>query len=156
MRLKSGYGLSLSSEIKILRVVRRLKENTEVKIKSTLLAAHAVPKKYSGKKEDYIKLITEKIIPAVSDEKLADYIDVFCEKNYFDVTDTDRILKCGIKFGLKPKIHVNQFNSIGGVETAVKNNAISVDHLEVINDQDIEYLKKVKQLQLFSLVALFL
>ncbi len=142
IEIKSGYGLSLRSEMKILRVIKRLKENTEVKIKSTLLAAHAVPKKFLNKKEDYIKLIIEKIIPAISDENLADYIDVFCEKNYFDIYDTDKILKCGIKYGLKPKVHVNQFNSLGGIKIAIKNNAISVDHLEVINDQDIEYLKK--------------
>lgn len=141
IEIKSGYGLSLSSEMKILRVIKRLKKNTEVKIKSTLLAAHAIPKKYFGKKEDYIKLILEKIIPTVCDENLADYIDVFCEKNYFDIHDTDKILKCGIKYGLKPKIHVNQFNSLGGIETAIKNNAISVDHLEVINNQDIDNLK---------------
>ena len=141
IEIKSGYGLSLSSEIKILRVIKRLKENTQVKIKSTLLAAHAVPKKYFGKKDEYIKLITEKIIPKVSDEKLADYIDVFCEKNYFDIHDTHKILKCGIKYGLKPKIHVNQFNSLGGIKTALENNAISVDHLEVINDEDIKHLK---------------
>jgi len=141
IEIKSGYGLSLSSEMKILRVIKRLKKNTEVKIKSTLLAAHAIPKKYFGKKQDYVKLILEKIIPAVCDENLADYIDVFCEKNYFDTYDTDKILKCGIKYGLKPKIHVNQFNSLGGIETAIKNNAISVDHLEVINDQDIDNLK---------------
>lgn len=140
IEIKSGYGLSLGSEMKILRVIKRLKENTEVKIKSTLLAAHAIPKKYWGKKEDYIKLITEKIIPAVSHENLADYIDVFCEKNYFDIKETDKILKCGIKYGLKPKIHVNQFNSLGGIKTALDNNAISVDHLEVVNDQDIKYL----------------
>ena len=88
------------------------------------------------------ELIIEKIIPVISDENLADYIDVFCEKNYFDIYDTDKILKCGIKYGLKPKVHVNQFNSLGGIKIAIENNAISVDHLEVINDQDIEYLKK--------------
>jgi imidazolonepropionase len=141
IEIKSGYGLSLEAELKMLRVIKRLKESSPVTIKATLLAAHAVPAAYKERKDDYINLIIDQIMPAVANEGLADFVDVFCETNYFSVADTDRILEAGAKFGLIPKIHVNQFTAIGGIGVGVKHNALSVDHLEVMNDEDFEVLK---------------
>jgi imidazolonepropionase len=141
IEIKSGYGLSFEAELKMLRVVKRLKENSDVTIKATLLAAHAVPTEYKDRKNEYINLIIDKIMPAVAEEKLADFVDVFCETNYFTVDETDRILETGVKFGLIPKIHVNQFTAIGGIGVGVKHHALSVDHLEVMNDEDFEVLK---------------
>lgn len=141
IEVKSGYGLSFEAELKMLRVVKRLKESSDVTIKATLLAAHAVPAEYKDRKNEYINLIIDKIMPAVAEEKLADFVDVFCETNYFTVDETDRILEAGVKFGLIPKIHVNQFTAIGGIGVGVKHNALSVDHLEVMNDEDFEILK---------------
>jgi imidazolonepropionase len=141
IEIKSGYGLSFEAELKMLRVVKRLKENSDVTIKATLLAAHAVPAEYKDRKNEYINLIIDKIMPVVAEEKLADFVDVFCETNYFTVDETDRILEAGVKFGLIPKIHVNQFTAIGGIGVGVKHNALSVDHLEVMNDEDFEILK---------------
>ena len=142
IEIKSGYGLSLESELKILRVIKKLKENFSIPIKATFLGAHAIPIKYKEKRADYIQLIIDKMIPEIAKEKLADYIDVFCEKGYFTTTETNQILKAGRKYGLIPKIHVNQFNSIGGVKVGVKNNALSVDHLEVLTDEDLSILSK--------------
>ena len=142
IEIKSGYGLSLESELKILRVIKKLKENFSIPIKATFLGAHAIPIKYKEKRADYIQLIIDKMIPEIAKEKLADYIDVFCEKGYFTSKETDQILKAGRKYGLIPKIHVNQFNSIGGVKVGVKNNALSVDHLEVLTDEDLSILSK--------------
>jgi imidazolonepropionase len=144
IEIKSGYGLSLESELKMLRVIKRLKENSPVTIKATLLAAHAVPAEFKDKKSEYVDFIIEKIMPAVADEELADFVDVFCETNYFTVEDTDRILTAGAQFGLVPKIHVNQFTAIGGVGMGVKHHALSVDHLEVMNPEDYEVLKHSK------------
>jgi imidazolonepropionase len=141
IEIKSGYGLSFEAELKMLRVVKRLKENSDVSIKATLLAAHAVPAEYKDRKNEYINLIIAKIMPVVAEEKLADFVDVFCETNYFTVDETDRILEAGVKFGLIPKIHVNQFTAIGGIGVGVKHHALSVDHLEVMNDEDFEILK---------------
>jgi imidazolonepropionase len=141
LEIKSGYGLSLEGELKSLRVIKKLKEVSKVTIKTTFLGAHAIPKEYKEKREDYIDLIINKMLPAIQKEKLADFIDVFCETNYYTPEETDRILKAGIKIGLKPKIHVNQFTSIGGIQTGIKNNALSVDHLEIMTSQDIEDLK---------------
>jgi imidazolonepropionase len=141
IEIKSGYGLSFETELKMLRVVKRLKENSDVSIKATLLAAHAVPAEYKDRKNEYINLIIQKIMPAVADENLADFVDVFCETNYFTVDETDRILEAGVKFGLIPKIHVNQFTAIGGIGVGVKHHALSVDHLEVMNEEDFEILK---------------
>ena len=142
IEIKSGYGLSLESELKILRIIKKLKENFSIPIKATFLGAHAIPIKYKEKRADYIQLIIDKMIPEIAKEKLADYIDVFCEKGYFTSKETDQILKAGRKYGLIPKIHVNQFNSIGGVKVGVKNNALSVDHLEVLTDEDLNILSK--------------
>ena len=140
LEIKSGYGLTLDSELKILRVIKKLKENFSIPIKATFLGAHAIPNEYKEKRAEYIQLIIDKMIPKIAKEKLADYIDVFCEKGYFTTTETDLILKAGIKYGLIPKIHVNQFNSIGGVKVGVDNNALSVDHLEVLTDEDLNIL----------------
>ena len=142
IEIKSGYGLTFESELKILRVIKKLKENFSLPIKATFLGAHAIPNKYKEKRAEYIQLIIDKIIPEIAKEKLADYIDVFCEKGYFTTTETNQILKAGRKYGLIPKIHVNQFNSIGGVKVGVKNNALSVDHLEVLTDEDLSILSK--------------
>lgn len=142
VEIKSGYGLTLNSELKILRIIKKLKENFSIPIKATFLGAHAIPLKYKEKRAEYIQLIIDNMIPEIAKEKLADYIDVFCEKGYFTITETDQILKAGIKHGLIPKIHVNQFNSIGGVKVGVNNNALSVDHLEVLTDEDLSILSK--------------
>ncbi len=141
IEIKSGYGLTVEAELKMLRVIKRLKKSSLAAIKTTLLAAHAVPKEFKDTKKKYVDLVINEMIPEVGQSKLADYIDVFCEKGYFDLEDTERILEAGKAFGLIPKIHVNQFNSFGGVALAVKHNALSVDHLEEMTTEDIEALK---------------
>lgn len=142
IEIKSGYGLSFESELKMLRVIKRLKDLNWIPITSTLLAAHALPPEYKEDKAGYLKMIGEKLIPEVSNQGLADSIDIFCEKGYFDIEDTQYILTKGNEFGLKGKIHVNQFNVIGGVKTGVENDALSVDHLEIVSDDDIEILQQ--------------
>ena len=142
LEIKSGYGLTLDSELKMLQVIKKLKETFPIPIKATFLGAHAIPSKYKENREEYIELIINNIIPKVASQKLADYIDVFCEKGYFSAEETDRILKAGAIHGLIPKIHVNQFNSVGGVKVGVNNNALSVDHLEVLTDEDLSILSK--------------
>ena len=127
--------------LKILRVAKRLKAENIIPIKSTFLGAHAIPVNYKGNREGYIKMLLEDVLPVIQEENLAEYIDVFCEKNYFTVEETEQILEAGIKAGLKPKIHVNQFNAFGGVQAGVKYNAVSVDHLEEMNDEDFETLR---------------
>lgn len=141
IEIKSGYGLTLESELKMLRVIKKLKENFPLPIKATFLGAHAIPNLFKEKREAYIKLIIDEMLPEIAKQKLADFIDVFCEKGYYTVEETDQILKAGIKYGLVPKIHVNQFNSIGGIKVGVKNNALSVDHLEVLTTKDLAHLK---------------
>lgn len=141
IEIKSGYGLSLDAEIKMLKVIRKLKENYNIPIKANLLAAHAIPTEYKEKREDYIQLIIEEIIPLAAKENLAEYVDVFCEKGFFTVEETDRILKAGKKYGLTPKIHANQLAVSGGVQVGVANNALSVDHLEEITDVEINVLQ---------------
>lgn len=141
VEIKSGYGLSRESELKMLRVIRKLKETSKIIIKATFLGAHAVPANYKGNKEAYLKMLINDLMPVIQQEKLAEYIDIFCEKGYFSVADTELILEAGSKFGLIPKIHVNQFNAIGGVQAAVAFNALSVDHLEVLREKDIDALK---------------
>lgn len=141
IEIKSGYGLTTEAELKMLRVIRRLKDDYELPIKATFLGAHALPPQYKENRKAYIDLIVEEMIPQVAKEKLADYIDVFCEKGYFSVEDTNRILAAGKTYGLIPKIHVNQFNSIGGIQTAVEHQALSVDHLEIMTPDDIQQLK---------------
>jgi len=144
IEIKSGYGLTPEAELKMLRVVKRLKEEYPISIKATFLAAHALPTEYKGKQDEYIDHVIQDILPKVADENLAEYIDVFCESGYFTVEDTIKIMKAGASAGLKGKIHVNQFNAIGGVKAGVENNALSVDHLEEMTDQDIEILKDTK------------
>ena len=141
IEIKSGYGLTTEAEAKMLRVAKKLEKNYPVTIKTTFLGAHAVPTEYKEKKTEYIDLICNEMLPKIAEEKLADYVDVFCEDGYFSVAETERILKEAQKYKLTPKIHVNQFNAIGGIAAGVKYNALSVDHLEVLTDDDIEALK---------------
>jgi len=125
----------------MLRVIKKLKENYDIPIKATFLGAHAVPKDFKNNKQKYINLIIDKMLPEIAKENLADFIDIFCEVGYFSVDDTDKILTAGKKYGLTPKTHVNQFNSIGGIDISIKHKALSVDHLEVLSDNDLEALK---------------
>ncbi len=141
VEIKSGYGLTLESELKMLRVIRALQEKHPMTIKATFLGAHAFPMEYKNNPDAYIDLLVNEMIPEVGKQALAEFIDVFCEKNYFTVEQTDRILEAGVKHGLRPKTHVNQFNAIGGVAVSVKHNALSVDHLELITDEDIDALR---------------
>lgn len=141
VEIKSGYGLTIESELKMLKVIKRLSENYHIKIKATFLGAHAFPLEFKDDHSAYINLIINEMIPKIASEKLADFIDVFCEIGYFSVDETDIILKAGIKYGLIPKIHVNQFNAIGGVEVGVSNNALTIDHLEILTDNDLEILE---------------
>jgi imidazolonepropionase len=140
IEIKSGYGLTLEGEIKMLKVIKRLKEETEITIKSTFLGAHALPVKFKNNKKKYIDLIINEMLPLIAKEGLADYIDVFCEKNYFTVNDTKQILEAANKFNIRGKTHVNQFNSIGGVRASVEMGALSVDHLEEMKDDDYKAL----------------
>ncbi|MEG0851295.1 MAG: imidazolonepropionase [Flavobacterium sp.] len=141
VEIKSGYGLTIEGELKMLRVIKKLAENYPISIKATFLGAHAFPTHYKENKAGYIEEIITQMIPEITQNKLADYIDVFCESGYFSVEETEKIMNAGIKSGLTPKIHVNQFNSIGGIQAGVKFKALSVDHLEIMNPEDIEALK---------------
>jgi len=143
IEIKSGYGLTVEAEIKMLRVIKRLKSNCDIAIKATFLGAHAFPPEFKENHQGYIDQIINEMLPIIEKEKLADYIDVFCERNYFSVEEMETILRAGISIGLKPKVHVNQFTTIGGVKKAIELNAISVDHMEEVSDQDIEDLKKL-------------
>ena len=142
LEIKSGYGLNYESELKMLKVIKRLKNSLPILIKSTFLGAHAIPKEYS--KKEYFELIINKMIPDFSKENLIDFVDIFCEKNYFSTSEVSKLINEAKKFNLLSKIHVNQFNSIGGIKVAVENNALSVDHLEVLNENDIKSLKSSK------------
>jgi imidazolonepropionase len=144
VEIKSGYGLSVEGELKMLRVIQKLKNNYPIAIKATFLGAHAFPLEYKENHKGYIDLIINEMIPQIAKEQLADFIDVFCEMGYFSVEETEQIMAAGIQFGLIPKIHVNQFNAIGGIKVAVQYNALSVDHLEVMNPEDIEALKNTE------------
>lgn len=144
IEIKSGYGLSVEAEIKMLRVIKRLKAECAIEIKATFLGAHAFPPEYKENHRGYIDLIINEMLPQIKEEGLADYIDVFCERNYFSVEEMAEILESGIAIGLKPKVHVNQFSAMGGIAKAVELNALSVDHLEEISDEDIEALKGSK------------
>jgi imidazolonepropionase len=141
VEIKSGYGLTVDGELKMLRVIQRLSKNYPITIKATFLGAHAFPLDYKENHKGYIDLIIKEMLPEIAKNNLADFIDAFCETGYFTVEETQQIMEAGIKFGLKPKIHVNQFNSIGGIQAGIKYNALSVDHLEVMNPEDIEALK---------------
>ena len=141
LEIKSGYGLTTEAETKMLRVAKKLAEEYPVTIKTTFLGAHAIPTEYKGDKDGYLDLICNEMLPKGANENLAEYVDIFCEEGYFSVADMERILIEGKKYNLIPKVHVNQFNSIGGIASAVKHNALSVDHLEGMTNQDIEDLK---------------
>ena len=144
VEIKSGYGLTLEGELKMLRVIKQLSQNYPITIKATFLGAHAFPLEFKENHKGYIDLIINEILPEIAKNKLADFIDVFCETGYFSVEETEQIMEAGIQFGLKPKIHVNQFNSIGGIQAGVKYNVLSVDHLEIIKPEDIEALKNTE------------
>lgn len=139
VEIKSGYGLTTKDELKMLRVARRIGKESPLTVKTTFLGAHAVPKETT--KEKYIDLILKEMIPAMAEEGLADYIDVFCEQGFFNMDETERIVEEGKKFGMKPRIHANQLHRSGGVQVGVKTNALSVDHLENIGEEEIEALK---------------
>lgn len=141
VEIKSGYGLTVEGELKMLRVIKRLSQKYPIKIKATFLGAHAFPAEYKDNHSGYIDLIVNEMLPKISAENLADYIDAFCEMGYFSVEETERIMEAGKKYGLIAKIHVNQFNAINGIAACVKYNALSVDHLEVVTDEDIAVLK---------------
>ena len=141
VEIKSGYGLNLDAELKMLRIIKKLKEISPLTIKSTFLGAHALPQEYKGNKDAYMNLVIQEMLPQVAEEGLAEYVDIFCEYGYFDVADTERLLEAAQQYGLIPKTHVNQFNVIGGVQASVKYRALSVDHLEVMSPEDIEALK---------------
>ena len=142
VEIKSGYGLSLEDELKMLRVIRRLKENTPLTIKANFLGAHAVPAEYKGNQAGYVDMIVNEMLPKVAEAKLADFVDVFCDKGFFTVDETDRILAKAAEYGLRPKIHANELDYSGGIQVGVKYNALSVDHLEFTGDAEIEVLLK--------------
>jgi len=141
IEIKSGYGLTVDAELKMLRTIKQLKENYNIPIKATFLGAHAVPAEYKGNKQGYLDLIINEMLPLISKENLAEYIDIFCETGYFSVEDTEQILAAGQRYKLTPKTHVNQFTSIGGIQKSIEYNALTVDHLELVSDEDLEALK---------------
>ena len=141
VEIKSGYGLTLEGELKMLRVIRRLRETSLATVRATFLGAHAVPAEYTQDREGYLRLLTEEMLPAIAAEGLADFVDVFCEEGYFSVEDTVRIVEAAAKHGLPAKLHVNQFTALGGVRAAVEHGVLSVDHLEVLTDDDIAALQ---------------
>ena len=145
IEIKSGYGLTVEGELKMLRVIKRLKNTSKMPIKATFLGAHAFPAEYKEDKEGYIGLIIEDMLPQIGKEGLADYIDAFCESGFFSPEQTERICLEGKKYGLKPKLHVNQLNSIGGIQTGIGLNAVSLDHLETMTDEDVSALSKAPQ-----------
>lgn len=140
VEIKSGYGMTPEAELKMLRVIRRLKENSPLTIKSTLLGAHGIPMEYRGCQEKFVDLVIERMIPQAAAEGLADYIDVFCDAGFFTVEDTDRMLEAGAKYGMRPKIHANEMACSGGIQCAVRHNALSCDHLEYTGDEEIACL----------------
>ena len=141
VEIKSGYGLNTQDELKMLRVIRRIKQTSPIFVRSTFLGAHAIPEKYKANPSKYVDIVINEMIPQVAADELADFIDVFCDKGFFSQQDTDRILMAGVKYGLRPKIHANELGFTGGVQVGVKYNALSVDHLEYVGDEEIELLK---------------
>jgi imidazolonepropionase len=144
VEIKSGYGLTKEAELKMLRVIKRLKEKYPIEIKATFLGAHALPAAYKENKNGYLQMLIDDILPTIQKENLADFIDIFCETGYFSVEDTQLILAAGKKVGLVGKIHVNQFTAIGGIQAGIENNVLSVDHLEEMRTEDIDALKGTK------------
>jgi len=158
IEIKSGYGLSYEAELKMLRVIKKLKSISPLTIKSTFLGAHAIPADYKDKREEYISLVTDKMLPDIADEGLADYCDVFCDSGFFTPEETDRILKAADKFGLQAKIHGNELSNSGGVQVALDNCALSIDHLEAIGETEIKLLAESKDIMpcIMPTVAFFL
>jgi imidazolonepropionase len=157
IEIKSGYGLIVEDELKMLRVIRRLKQEASIPVRSTFLGAHTIPDPYKNNKEAYIRLIIEEMLPRVGKEGLADYIDVFCEKGFYSPEETIQICLAGKEYGLKPKIHANQLNISGGVQAGVKLNAVSVDHLESMDEEAIDCLARSKTIgTLLPTAAFFL
>ena len=150
VEIKSGYGLNTKDELKMLRVIRRIKRTTPIKVIPTLLAAHAVARSYAGRQSDYVDMVCNEMIPAVGEEKLAFYVDVFCDRGFFTPDETQRMLEVAAKYGLRGKIHGQELADSGGVEVAVKCGALSVDHLESMTDRDIQLLKEAHQASLSS------
>lgn len=146
IEIKSGYGLSVAGELKMLRVIKKLKEQSDLSIKATFLGAHTYPLEYKDDHQGYIDLIINEMLPVIAHEKLADYIDVFCETGFFSPEEMETICNAGMAFGLKPKLHVNQLNSIGAIEKAVQLDAVSVDHLETMTDKDVDCLSNAPNL----------
>lgn len=142
VEIKSGYGLTVEGELKMLRVIKKLAKNYPITIKATFLGAHAFPKQFKENHNGYIDLIINEMLPKIAAENLAHYIDAFCETGYFSVEETERIMEAGTKYGLRSKIHVNQFTAINGIAACVKHNALTVDHLEIVTDEDIMAVKK--------------
>ena len=142
VEIKSGYGLTADGEIKMLRVIKKLAATYPITIKATFLGAHAFPTEYKENHSGYIDLLINEILPKIAEENLVDFIDAFCETGYFSVAETERIMVAGKQYGLRSKIHVNQFTAINGIAACVKHNALTVDHLEIVTDEDIEVLKK--------------
>jgi imidazolonepropionase len=140
IEIKSGYGLTVDAELKMLRVIKKLKEKSPIPIKASFLGAHSYPLEYKENHAAYIQLITDEMLPLIEIEELADYVDAFCEKVAFSAEETEIIIKAGKKHGLRPKVHTNQFNSMGGIELCIANDALSVDHLEVVNEAEIKAL----------------
>ena len=140
VEIKSGYGLNTEDELKMLRVIRRIKESSPVEVRATFLGAHAVPEEFKSNREKYVDIVINEMIPVVASEELADYIDVFCDDGFFTVEDTERILMAGMKYGLRPKLHANELGFSGGVQVGVKYDALSVDHLERSGDDEIKAL----------------
>ena len=155
IEIKSGYGLSVEGELKMLRVIKKLKERSSLSIRSTFLGAHAYPPEYSQDHRGYMDSIINEMLPVISKEKLADYIDVFCENGFFSPGEMETICKAGMGYGLRPKLHVNQLNSIGGIESGIKLNAVSLDHLETLNDREIAELGKTKTIATLLPTAAF-
>ncbi len=144
VEIKSGYGLDLDSELKMLRVIQKLKSISEMSIRATFLGAHAIPAEYKEKRQDYITLVTNEMLPKVADEKLADYIDVFCDQGFYTPDEAEQIIEAGARYGLKAKIHVNELANSGGLQLGIKHKALSVDHLEAVGPEEIELLKESK------------
>ncbi|MFT4733369.1 MAG: imidazolonepropionase [Arcticibacterium sp.] len=141
VEIKSGYGLTVEAELKMLKVIKKLGQEYPLPVKSTFLAAHALPSEYKDNKDHFLRLMIDEVMPVILKDKLAAYVDVFCEVGYFTVADTELMIAAGTKHGLQAKIHVNQFTAIGGVQAGVKHNARSVDHLEEMRPEDIEVLR---------------
>jgi imidazolonepropionase len=155
VEIKSGYGLTVEGELKMLRVIKKLKERSNLSIKATFLGAHAYPFAYKEDHQGYIDLLINEMLPVISKEKLADFIDVFCEQGFFSPGETEIICRAGMSYGLKPKLHVNQLNSTGGIEAGIKLNALSLDHLETMRDDEIEKLSNSQTIATFLPTAAF-